>query len=95
MDAIGFLALLAVMVAGYFLPSLVAAGRNHHNGGAIAVLNVLLGWTFIGWVVALVWACTEPRAMTQYDSRPIRIQPPPMPGRPTPPPVQRQPRVRR
>jgi hypothetical protein len=25
---------------------------------AITVLNVLLGWTFIGWVVALVWAST-------------------------------------
>jgi hypothetical protein len=25
----------------------------------IVVLNVFLGWTFLGWVVALVWACME------------------------------------
>lgn len=28
------------------------------NAGAIFVLNLLLGWTVIGWIVALVWALT-------------------------------------
>jgi hypothetical protein len=41
----------------YLLPAMV--GRSHHNGFAIFVLNVFLGWTFLGWVMALVWACTE------------------------------------
>lgn len=41
----------------YFVPSIVAGSREHHNGSAILVLNIFLGWTFIGWVVALVWAC--------------------------------------
>ncbi len=48
----------AVAVALYFLPLLVATTRNHVNMLAIGVLNLLLGWTLIGWVVALVWACT-------------------------------------
>jgi len=39
-------------------PSLVAGARHHHNGLAIFMLNLLLGWTVIGWVVALIWACT-------------------------------------
>lgn len=42
----------------YILPGMIAIIRNHHNCVAIAVLNLLLGWTFIGWAIALVWACT-------------------------------------
>ena len=42
----------------YMLPAMVAAGRNHRSGTAITVLTVLLGWTLLGWVVALVWALT-------------------------------------
>ena len=44
----------------YMLPAMVAAGRHHRSGTAIAVLNVLLGWTLLGWVGALVWALTGP-----------------------------------
>ena len=43
----------------YFLPSIVAGFRGHHNTAAIFILNLLLGWSFIGWVVSLVWAFTE------------------------------------
>ena len=40
----------------YFIPSMVAFFRNHPNKIAILVLNIFLGWSLIGWVVALVWA---------------------------------------
>jgi hypothetical protein len=40
------------------LPTIVAGQRGHQNTAAIAVLNLLLGWTFIVWVIALVWAMT-------------------------------------
>jgi hypothetical protein len=43
----------------YFLPTLVAVLNRHLNTMAIIVLNILLGWTFLGWVVALVWACMD------------------------------------
>ncbi len=39
----------------YFLPTFLAKGRK---GVAIFVLNLLLGWTLIGWIFALVWAFT-------------------------------------
>lgn len=42
----------------YFLPAFIAGMRGHQNAAAIFVLNLFLGWTFIGWVVALVWAFT-------------------------------------
>ena len=43
----------------YFLPGIIASNRNHRNKSAIIVLDLFLGWTFIGWVVALVWAFTS------------------------------------
>lgn len=44
------------LFAIYFLPTTVAFLNRHHQKEAIAVLNVLLGWTLIGWAIALVWA---------------------------------------
>ena len=46
-------------VALYFLPSLIALEQRKRNGTAIFVLNLFLGWTLIGWVVALVWSVTK------------------------------------
>ena len=40
----------------YFLPSILAFARNKRDTLAIVILNFFLGWTMIGWVVALVWA---------------------------------------
>ncbi len=40
----------------YFLPFIVAIARKHLDSTAIFVLNLFLGWTFIGWVIALIWA---------------------------------------
>lgn len=51
--------LLILFVLGvYFLPFLTALARGHHQTGAIFVLNLFLGATCIGWIIALVWACT-------------------------------------
>ena len=43
----------------YFLPTIVAWCRWHRNEYAIGMLNTFLGWTFIGWAVALVWAYVD------------------------------------
>ena len=56
------LLLLAAMgLAFYFLPTLIAIFRNHHQWGAITVINLFFGWTFIGWVVALAWSVSAVR----------------------------------
>jgi hypothetical protein len=47
---------LAIITLGYMLPFSVALLRDQRNKLAIFLLNFFLGWTFIGWVVALVWA---------------------------------------
>jgi hypothetical protein len=53
---------LGVLLLVYLLPAVVGFCRDHHNQLAIFVLNLFLGWTLLGWVLALVWACTVPRA---------------------------------
>lgn len=40
----------------YFLPSLIALVRGKRDTLAIFLLNLFLGWSVIGWIVALVWA---------------------------------------
>ena len=52
MDGSIFTILLFVGIPLYFLPFFVAAGRGV-NTGSVFVINLFLGWTFIGWVVAL------------------------------------------
>ena len=49
---------IVLVLLAYFLPSMVAGGREHHNAGAIFALNLLLGWTGLGWVWAFVWSLT-------------------------------------
>ncbi|HZZ61869.1 MAG TPA: superinfection immunity protein [Roseiarcus sp.] len=42
----------------YLLPAIIAALRGHLDAAAIFVLNLVLGWTGIGWLVALIWSLT-------------------------------------
>ena len=69
----------------YFLPTIVAMSRGHRSYGGILVLNLFLGWTFIGWLIALVWACssTGPAPVNVYVSQhyqpPPQYYPPPLP----------------
>ncbi len=74
MDAGTWLALLmAAAVAGlYFLPYWIARSRKHPQYVAIGALNLFLGWTLVGLVVALVWAYTvtpPARAPTPVESK--------------------------
>lgn len=48
----------ALLFAVYFLPSIIAGLRDHPSFGGIMVLNLLLGWTVLGWIIALVWSCS-------------------------------------
>lgn len=52
---------LALATAMYFLPSIL--GHNKRNAAAIFLVNFFLGWTIVGWVVALFWACTADTRM--------------------------------
>jgi hypothetical protein len=52
--------LLLIGAAFYFLPTILAGGRHHHKTGAIFIINLLLGWTLVGWAsIALARAPVE------------------------------------
>lgn len=53
------IAIIIVALAVYLLPSVIAEQRHHRERRAILALNVLLGWTFIGWCIAFIWALTS------------------------------------
>jgi T4 superinfection immunity protein len=54
------------LLALYFLPSLIAGGRHLREHTTITLLNLFLGWTFIGWIVALIWAIAAPAPYVVY-----------------------------
>jgi len=49
--------------AMYFLPSIIALARSKRDLLAIFLLNLFLGWSVIGWIVALVWAAKHDAPM--------------------------------
>ena len=56
MESITF---LIMVLAIYLLPVLIASTRKHNNFGSILMLNLLAGWTGIGWIIAAVWAMSD------------------------------------
>jgi Superinfection immunity protein len=54
-----------LFIAGllYFLPTII--GHHKRDATGIFILNLVAGWTGIGWIVALLWACaSDPRVQT-------------------------------
>ena len=50
--------LLIVPALMYFLPTVIALARGHHNSFAIFLTNLIFGWTIIGWLITLIWSTT-------------------------------------
>jgi hypothetical protein len=97
--------LTLLAVALYLLPVLVGVARRVPDIGSVAVINVLLGWTLVGWVLALALAMRSAQPGTQdrpdlkpvppHPARPPAIwpgPPGPLPPRPGPPPLTLPPR---
>ena len=76
--------ILILLVGGvvYFAPAINAALRGHRAQGSIVVVNLFLGWTLLGWVVALAWSYgpnVEPKrgAAPMPAEKPLTEQTPP------------------
>lgn len=73
--------LVAYLLAGgaaYLLPTMIAVLRRHPYRESIAVLNIFLGWTLLGWVGAMVWAVAPVTSEPASYSRPrhrVRSEP--------------------
>jgi hypothetical protein len=58
---------LIIAVVIYLLPAQIAHWRHVRNAGSVTVINVFLGWTFVGWVVALAMAVRTVEASEHSD----------------------------
>lgn len=70
----------------YFLPTIEAALRKHRSLTSIGLVNLFLGWTLIGWVASIAWACVSsgeaaaersapPEQRQESVARPSRAEP--------------------
>lgn len=48
-----------VCIALYFVPAFYAYHVKHPKKESILILNLFLGWTFLGWVIAAVWSANK------------------------------------
>lgn len=44
------------LIAIYLAPFIIALARGSKRTGGVFVINIFLGWTVLGWVIALAWA---------------------------------------
>jgi hypothetical protein len=59
--AIALAIIIFVVLPVYLLPTFIAYRRHAPDPASVAVINVFLGWTFIGWVAALALSVRERR----------------------------------
>jgi len=57
---VGSFGLFLFVAFTYFLPTTIAVMRNFEKKGAVFLVNLLVGWTLIGWIIALVWSLQGP-----------------------------------
>jgi len=50
------LIIILLALALYFVPTIVAYRRDSDSFGLILLVNIIAGWTLIGWLAILIWA---------------------------------------
>ena len=74
LDIVVIVLMFLIVLTLYFVPSIIAKSRDHHQFATILVLNIFLGWTFIGWVVCLAMSLSA----TDRGGAPVtQVLPPP------------------
>jgi len=67
-EAIQFFILSATALCIYLFPSMIAGKRDHHAFTGIFLINILVGWTVIGWIVCLIWA------YSRVEKKPVKTK---------------------
>lgn len=69
----GLGAMLLIFIVPYWIPTIIAFRRQHISKAAIAVLNFFLGWTLIGWIIALIWSLSR-ATYSQIEVQSVVVQ---------------------
>ena len=70
----GIFAIVIGLVVGaigltiYLIPTFVACKKKSPKKTAAILLNIFLGWSLIGWIIALVLACKKPEPPATIDT---------------------------
>lgn len=75
MNGIGAVIVVILILVLYLLPTFIAS-KDHPNPNGLFWLNILLGWTFIGWVIALVWAFAKKQPIQHVYYQPQQKEAP-------------------
>ena len=75
MGLIVFLLFVVGCFVVYPLPTMIAARRSHPRSLAIFKLNLLVGWTIVGWLIALVWSCLPTEGDSSQGAGPPECRP--------------------
>lgn len=63
------IAAIIFVLTVYLVPTMVAVARRHVNAMPILLTNLYLGFTGIGWIIALIWAFSNTAAMIAAASQ--------------------------
>ena len=66
----GFIVLMVISFIAYWIPTIVALIRDVPNKASVVIINLFVGWTLVGWVVALAMAARSHPAPAQYPYPP-------------------------
>jgi len=66
-------AIVLIVAFLYFIPWIVALRNSHRHATGIFLLNLFLGFTGIGWLIALIWAVVSPQEPQSDTDRMIEL----------------------
>jgi hypothetical protein len=58
---------LFILLFMYFAPNVIGFYRQHHHRWLILLINLLTGWTLLGWVICLLWSCGKVEVQVAED----------------------------
>ena len=59
MESLAAILVMLFVLAVYLIPTIIAFARGHASKWGIGVLNIVLGWSLVFWVVALIWSLSN------------------------------------
>ena len=62
------LIVVALVITFYFIPTVIAWQKDHDSLITIFFVNLLFGWTILGWLAAVIWAAVQSKPVVIYKT---------------------------